>query len=115
MSVIVPVGSGEAARAFYGELLGLQERDVLPMLDPDRYIWYEAGGTSEIHLMLSDDRVPETKAHFCLSVRDGIEALRARLEEHGVETHDGTRIEGRLRFTCRDPFGNIVEIAQFTA
>ena len=112
VSVIVPVNGAEAARGFYGALLGLVERDVLPALDPSGYIWYRAGGEREIHLMLAEDPVPETKAHFCLSVRGGLDALRERLELHGVETRDGTSIEKRRRFTCHDPFGNLVELAE---
>ena len=38
--------------------------------------------------------------------------LRGRLEEAGVETRDATELVGRPRFTCRDPFGNLVELAR---
>ena len=34
VSVAIPRDGAERARAFYGELLGLEERDVLPKLDP---------------------------------------------------------------------------------
>ena len=33
----------------------------------------------------------------------------------GVETRDGTQLEGRRRFTCRDPFGNLIELAHLAA
>jgi hypothetical protein len=49
--------------------------------------------------------------HFCLAV-DDLDGLRARLEAAGVATRDGTELVGRPRFTCRDPFGNLVELAR---
>ena len=45
-------GRGERARAFYGGLLGLEEKPVPPKLDPDELIWFRAGGDLELHLML---------------------------------------------------------------
>ena len=69
-----------------------------------------AGGDTELHLMLSDE-APPAGPHFCLAV-DELEALRARLEAAGVSTRDGTPLVGRPRFTCRDPFGNLVELAR---
>ena len=113
--VSIPVArkDAERARAFYGGLLDLEERDVLPKLDPALFIWFRAGGNCELHLMLVDERPPE-RAHFCLAT-DDLEALRARLEAAGVETRDGSELVGRPRFTCRDPFGNLIELAQVPA
>ncbi len=110
VSIAIPPDSAERARAFYGGLLGLEERDVLPKLDPLRFVWYRVGGDLELHLMILDDPPPD-KPHFCLAV-DDLGALRRRLEEAGVETRDGTELLGRPRFTCRDPFGNLVELAR---
>ncbi|CAB4700776.1 MAG: hypothetical protein F2663_06645 [Actinobacteria bacterium] len=112
VTVPIPHDGGDAARAFYGGLLGLEERDVLPALDPSRFIWFRVGGERELHLMLTDEPPPE-RPHFCL-VTETLEehaALRARLEGSGVATRDGTQLVGRLRFTCRDPFGNLIELA----
>ena len=109
VSIAIPPGGAEQARAFYGGLLGLEERDVLPKLDPDGFIWYRAGGDLELHLMLMDEP-PADRPHFCLVV-DDLDGLRARLDRAGVETHDPTPLDGRPRFTCRDPFGNLVELA----
>ena len=110
VSIPIPVGSAEEARSFYGGLLGLEERDVLPALDPDGFIWFRAGGDNELHLMLVDES-PHERAHFCL-VLDDLDGLRARLEAGGVETSDATPLVGRPRFFCRDPFGNLVELAR---
>ena len=109
VSIAIPPDGAERARAFYGGLLGLEERDVLPDLDPAGFVWYRAGGDLELHLMLMEEQ-PADKPHFCLVV-DDLEGLRRKLEDAGVETRDPTPLVGRPRFTCRDPFGNMVELA----
>jgi catechol 2,3-dioxygenase-like lactoylglutathione lyase family enzyme len=111
VSVAIPPDGADRARAFYGGVLGLEERDVLPKLDPSRFIWYRVGGDCELHLMLLDERPPETP-HFCLAVDGDLGELRARLEAAGVPTRDGTELVDRPRFTCRDPFGNLIELAR---
>ena len=52
---VIPLDGAERARAFYGGLLGLREKPVLPKLDPARFIWYGAGGDCELHLQLTDE------------------------------------------------------------
>jgi catechol 2,3-dioxygenase-like lactoylglutathione lyase family enzyme len=111
VSIAVTAGGGERARAFYGALLGLEERDVLPALDPDAFVWYRAGAGLELHLMLVDEQPPE-RAHFCLAVEDDLDELRARLEVAGASTRDATPLLGRPRFFCHDPFGNLVELVR---
>jgi catechol 2,3-dioxygenase-like lactoylglutathione lyase family enzyme len=111
VSIPIPADGAERGREFYGGLLGLEERDVLPALDPSRFIWFRAGGDLELHLMLRDGMEPP-QSHFCLALESGLDELRARLDAAGVDTRDATRIEGRPRFNCRDPFGNSVELAQ---
>ena len=111
VSIAVTAEGAEQARGFYGGVLGLEEREVAPALDPDAFVWYRAGGDLELHLMLVDEQPPE-RAHFCLVVDDDLEALRARVEAAGVTTRDATPIVARPRFFCHDPFGNLVELAR---
>jgi catechol 2,3-dioxygenase-like lactoylglutathione lyase family enzyme len=111
VSVAIAPDGRERARAFYGGLLGLEERDVLPNLDPDRFVWFRAGGDLELHLMQLDEPPPQS-AHFCLAVEEDLGGLRERLEAAGVETRDATELVGRPRFTCRDPFGNLIELTR---
>ncbi|HEY4346642.1 MAG TPA: VOC family protein [Gaiellaceae bacterium] len=114
VSIAIPVGGEEQARAFYGGLLGLSEVQVLPKLDPARFVWFGLGGDVELHLMLFDDVRPQ-QSHFCVAIESGLDELRARLDAAGVTTRDGTEVVGRPRFTCRDPFGNYVEVAELSA
>ena len=80
-----------------------------PKLDPQLFVWFRAGGDLELHCMLVREAPPE-RPHFCLAVDEGLDGLRARLDDAGVETRDATEIVGRPRFFCRDPFGNLVEL-----
>jgi catechol 2,3-dioxygenase-like lactoylglutathione lyase family enzyme len=111
VSIAIPVDGAARARAFYGGLLGLEERDVPPKLDPSQLIWFRVGGDLELHLFESDERPPE-QPHFCLVVDGGLDELRMRLDEAGVATRDGSVLVGRPRFTCRDPFGNLIELTR---
>jgi hypothetical protein len=58
VSVPMPSGGHEAARAFYGGLLGLEERDVPPKLDPSELVWFRAGQDLELHVFESGESAP---------------------------------------------------------
>jgi len=113
VSIVIPPGSEEKARGFFGELLGLRERPPGEGLDPAAVIWFETGPGLELHLMLRDEEIGGQR-HFCLEV-DDLAAIRRRLEEADVETREATPIVGRPRFFCRDPFGNLVELTHIEA
>jgi catechol 2,3-dioxygenase-like lactoylglutathione lyase family enzyme len=108
----MPKGGHDDARAFYGVLLGLEERDAPPKLDASELVWFRAGGDLELHCFESEDEPPR-RQHFCLRVDAGLAELRAALEAAGVDCRDTTEIVGRPRFMCRDPFGNRVELTQW--
>ena len=114
VSIPIDADGDEAARSFYGGLLGLDERDVPPRLDPRQLIWFRASGDLELHL-IKGGRRDLGPAHFCFVVDGELDALRRRLETAGVETWDATEIVGRPRFFVRDPFGNAVELTRFEA
>jgi catechol 2,3-dioxygenase-like lactoylglutathione lyase family enzyme len=114
VSVAITPEGADAARDFYGGLLGLREKPVPPKLDPAQLVWFETGGDLELHLMQTGDAAPPD-AHFCLAVDAGLDELRERLEAAGVETRTPTEIVGRPRFMCRDPFGNLLELTELPA
>ena len=77
----------------------------------------EVGWTAGDHILDTDfdleKNVVNDALHFCLRVDSGLEELRRRLEDAGIETHDTDEIVGRPRFFCRDPFGNRVELTEW--
>jgi predicted enzyme related to lactoylglutathione lyase len=112
VSIPIPRDGREVARSFYAGLLGLEERDVPPKLDPSELIWFRVGGDLELHLFASDESSPCSQ-HFCLRLDVGLDELRKRLEEAGTAVVDPEIIIGRPRFMCRDPFGNRIELTQW--
>ncbi len=111
VSIPIPPGGEAATRAFYGDLLGLEERSIPPHLAPDGFIWYRAGAPDlELHLFIGADPASDAR-HHCFELA-GLEELRARLVAAGVEIREATPIVGRPRFFCRDPFGNQIEFAR---
>lgn len=110
VSLLVPPDTQEAVRAFYGKLLGLQEKTPPEALERSKLVWFAAGeGELELHFIPKADRPAENDQHFCLAV-DDLEEYRRRLSEAGIEIIEAIPIPSRPRFFCRDPFGNLLEL-----
>jgi len=76
VQVAAPAGSEDAARGFYGVLLGLEE---IPKPEPLRArggVWFRAG-TADLHIGIEEPFAPARKAHPGL-VADDLDAVRAR-------------------------------------
>ena len=58
VSIAIPPGRRKEARAFHGELLGLDERAVPPKLNPEQLIWFRVGGDLELQLFDSKEPPP---------------------------------------------------------
>lgn len=102
-----PTGSEAQARAFYGDLLGLEEIAVPQALRHLDLIWYRLGDT-ELHLFAEDPLEDRSGRHLCIEVED-VSGLRGLLLAAGCEPRDTIAIPGRPRFFCTDPFGNAIE------
>jgi len=114
VSIPMPPGGADSARAFYSGILGLAEKPVPASLDASMLTWFAAGEDEhEIHCFTDPGfEHRSTAAHLCLEVED-IAALRARIEESGTALdHDPTPIHNRPRSFVRDPFGNLIEFTQ---
>jgi len=113
VQVAAPAGCEEAARRFYGTLLGLEEIDKPPLLAARGGVWFRVG-SQELHVGVADPFIAATKAHPALRVvsRAQLAQLAARLEEHDIEVSwpDAEDIPGSLRCHVHDPFGNRIEL-----
>ena len=98
--VALEVGSIEEALAFYGRFFDIHLRGVAPGM-----AFIDMG---DQFLALSEGREQERDdgRHFGLVVDDK-DAVRAALEEEGVEIEPGRRLD------FRDPWGNRVEIVDY--
>jgi catechol 2,3-dioxygenase-like lactoylglutathione lyase family enzyme len=114
VQLAMPRGGEAAARAFYGDVLGLQEVAKPPALVDRGGCWFlGAGGGPAIHVGVEEPFHPARKAHVALVV-DGLAELRTRLERAGVVTLDDDRAIGVRRFYAIDPFGNRLELVEST-
>jgi len=114
VSIPMPPGGAEQARAFFGGALGLVEKQVPASLDASKLTWFSVGDDEhEIHCFVDPDfENRSTAAHFCFEVED-IEALRDRVSAAGIAfDHDPVPIHNRPRSFVRDPFGNLIEFTQ---
>jgi catechol 2,3-dioxygenase-like lactoylglutathione lyase family enzyme len=105
VQVTMPVGAEEAARAFYGGLLGLTEVEKPVPLRPQGGVWFAEG----LHVSGDDGFAPSRRAHAALRV-DDLDGLAGALESAGQPVEWDDRRPGVRRFYTRDPFGNRVEL-----
>ncbi len=108
VQLAMPAGEEEAARRFYGDLLGMKEVLKPRGLAKRGGCWFESGGV-QIHLGVEDNFGPAKKAHPALRCRD-YDSLTARLRAAGVEIKDDDNIPGVRRCHIFDPFGNRIEL-----
>jgi len=111
VSIPRPPDSEALTRAFYGDLLGLQEIPAPNSIQAAEVIWFRLGEEAELHCFREEPLNDPSIRHFCLVV-DDVQGMRRKLNEAGYAPYDVEPIPGRPRFFCRDPFGNIIE---FTA
>ena len=114
VQLTMPAGGEDAARAFYGGLLGLTEVPKPGPLSGRGGCWFigsGAAGTSSfsLHLGAEADFRPARKAHPALLVED-LDGLRAVLDAAGASTVDDDAPIGVRRFYAHDPFGNRLEL-----
>jgi catechol 2,3-dioxygenase-like lactoylglutathione lyase family enzyme len=109
VQVAITPGGEDAARHFYGGLLGLAELPKPAELRDRGGAWF-ACGAQEIHCGI-EPQVAPTRRHPAL-LTDELDALRARLEAAGIQTEADRQLPGYRRFYALDPFGNRLEFLQ---
>ena len=108
VNVTMPLGGEEAARRFYGVLLGLPEVRKPEPLRQRGGVWFDASGL-DVHLSVDAQHGgADAQRHFGLECA-GVEAVRARLAAAGVAVDEGRPAPWK-RFFVRDPFGNRIEV-----
>lgn len=115
VNVTVPAALEQAAKDFYGTLLGLRQ---IPKPEGSRQnvgAWYDLGGT-QLHLSIEDDVHNEASdRHVCYQVADAASAVQ-QVRNAGIEiVPDSRPIKGVARFFLRDPGGNMIEITEAQA
>ena len=110
LQIAAPENSEDAARKFYGELLGLPEIPKPPELARRGGVWFECGD-QQLHIGVEKDFSPAKKVHPAFTVI-ALDELRKRLEAAGHLTQSDTNLPGFRRFYAFDPFGNRLEFLE---
>lgn len=118
VQLTMPAGGEDAARAFYGGLLGLREVPTPGPLAGRGGCWFVglSGDVAaaerpsfSLHLGVEADFRPARKAHVALLVEDLV-GLRVALDAAGTPTIDDDAPIGVRRLYALDPFGNRLEL-----
>ena len=114
VNVTVSAELEQAAKEFYGGVLGLQQVPK-PKGTRSSGAWYQIGA-NQLHLSVEREEAgPLSSRHICFTVSD-LKAAETRFREAGVEIiADARPVEGTSRFYVRDPGGNMLEITQASA
>jgi catechol 2,3-dioxygenase-like lactoylglutathione lyase family enzyme len=110
VQVAAPRGCEPEARAFYGDLLGLEELPKPEALRGRGGCWFRAG-RQELHVGIEEPFAPARKAHPGLVVA-GLDALADRLAAVGIAVDWDDTIPALRRFYAADPFGNRLEFRE---
>jgi catechol 2,3-dioxygenase-like lactoylglutathione lyase family enzyme len=111
IKITIPVGAEESGRAFYCDILNLQEMEKPESLRGRGGFWLQVGDLP-VHISTEDDVNREaTKMHLAYQATD-LASWRTRLEEMGMAIKESVPIPGFDCFEIRDPFGNRIEIIQ---
>ena len=110
VQLAMPAGAEDAARNFYGRLLGLPEVPKPPELLKRGGVWFESE-VVKIHLGIDADFRPARKAHPGLLVQD-LRTLVTNLREAGFEVAEDTSTNDCYRVYAHDPFGNRLEFTE---
>lgn len=113
VQVAIPVDADDAARAFYGGVLGLREIPKPAPLNASGGMWFATGAT-QLHIGGQAGFVPAKKAHPAFIVED-FEAYCARLRTRQVLVREEVQVGGRRRAGIEDPFGNRIELIDAAA
>jgi catechol 2,3-dioxygenase-like lactoylglutathione lyase family enzyme len=108
VQLAIPSGGEDAARRFYGDVLGFTE--VPKPEDMRGGVWFQAGPV-QIHLGAEPDMRPSLKAHPALRVTE-LDTWRARLAAAGCKWKDADEVPGTRRGHTWDPFGNRIELIE---
>jgi catechol 2,3-dioxygenase-like lactoylglutathione lyase family enzyme len=112
LQIIAPARGENAARRFFGEVLGLAEVPKPAALRGRGGVWF-AVGEQQLHIGVEEPFSPARKAHPAFRVT-GIDALAARLEAAGHPPRWDDDLPGYRRFYVDDPFGNRIELLEPT-
>jgi len=110
VQLAMPPGGEDAARAFYGGVLALDEVAKPAELAARGGVWFRSGALN-LHLGVEADFRPARKAHPALLV-EGLARYLARARAAKCRIVDDDPLPGYARIFLDDPFGNRLELME---
>ena len=110
VQLAMPAGGVDAARRFYGEVLGFEEVAKPAALSGRGGAWFRSGDV-HLHLGVEADFRPAHKAHPAFRV-EGLTALIVRCVDAGHPVERDVPLPGWERVNVADPFGNRIELIE---
>jgi catechol 2,3-dioxygenase-like lactoylglutathione lyase family enzyme len=110
VQLTMPPGGEDAARRFYGDVLGLEEVAKPAALAGRGGAWFRSAGV-QLHLGVEADFQPSRKAHPAFQVQ-GLTALIVRCVNAGYPVERDVPVPGQQRVHVADPFGNRLEFIE---
>ena len=108
VQLAAPPGCEDAARRFFGELLGLDEIEKPEPLKSRGGVWFQVG-SQQLHVGVEPGFSPARKAHPAFAVSD-YDELQNRLRSAHVLLSEDDSIPGLRRCFVADPWGNRIEL-----
>jgi catechol 2,3-dioxygenase-like lactoylglutathione lyase family enzyme len=111
VQVAAPAGCEDAARRYYGDLLGLAEVEKPGPLRARGGAWFQLGD-QQLHIGVEEDFEPALKAHPAIRISDrpSLDALAERLSAAGFPVAWDEALADAGRFYSEDPWGNRIEL-----
>lgn len=107
IQLAMPPGGEDAARAFFGGVLGMIEDPKPEPLASRGGCWFSMGPV-RLHLGVEADFSSQLKAHPAFLAAD-LEVVAESMEAAGHAVKWDTALPDRQRFYVADPFGNRLE------
>jgi catechol 2,3-dioxygenase-like lactoylglutathione lyase family enzyme len=108
VQIAMPAGQEDRARAFYRDILGMQEIAKPATLAARGGCWFSSGSV-QVHVGVEPDFRPAKKAHPALVVSD-LDRILISCEAAGLPVKPDDAIDGRPRVHVTDFFGNRIEL-----
>ena len=110
LQLAMPSGGEDRARAFYRDVLGLEEEPKPDALAGRGGVWFRAGAV-RVHLGVDSDFHAAAKAHPAFRV-EGLPGFIVRCTKAGHPVERDVPVPGVERVHVRDPFGNRIELIE---
>jgi catechol 2,3-dioxygenase-like lactoylglutathione lyase family enzyme len=107
IQLAIPKGGEKTARAFFSDVLGMEEEEKPYPLSERGGCWFRKGCVI-LHLGVEDGFIPQKKAHPAFVVPD-LNELEQKLKAGGHDVLWDDVLPSRMRFYSSDPFGNRIE------